>query len=336
MTQTTDVVVIGAGPVGLFTVFQCGMLKLKCHIIDALTMVGGQCAALYPEKPIYDIPGFPQILAMNLVDQLQEQATPFEPVYHLGEQVVTIKPVGDRFEVTTDKNTMIDTGAVIIAAGVGAFGPNKPPIPGLEEYEQTGAVQYYVKARKDFAGKKIVIAGGGDSALDWILSLQGVAETISVVHRRPKFRGAPDTIDKVHQLADAGLIDLVIPYQLHSLKGSDGKLEAVVVQTLEGAERELPADVLLPFYGLAMNIGPIVDWGLNLEHNHIVINQETSETNIPGIFAVGDIARYNNKLKLILCGFAEAAQAAHTARQRLHPDEVFHFEYSTTQGVPGK
>ena len=332
----TDVVIIGAGPVGLFTIFECGMLKLKCHVIDALGMIGGQCAALYPEKPIYDIPGFPQILAADLVQNLQTQAAPFAPTYHLGEQVVKVTPTDGRFTVETDKQTIINAGAVIIAAGVGAFGPNKPPLEGLEEYENTGAVQYYVKSKQDFAGKKIVIAGGGDSALDWVLSLQEVAEKIYVVHRRPKFRGAPDTIDKVHQLADAGLIDLVIPYQLHSLKGAGGQLEAVVVQTLDGTEKELEADILLPFYGLAMNIGPILEWRLNLEHNHIIIDQATTETSIPGIYAVGDIARYNNKLKLILCGFAEAAQAAHAARHRLHPDAAFHFEYSTTQGVPGK
>ena len=333
--HTTDVTIIGAGPVGLFTIFQCGMLKLKCHVIDTLEMVGGQCAALYPEKPIYDIPGFPQIQAADLIENLKKQAEPFNPTYHLGEQVIKVTKVADRFEIETDQNTKINAGVIIIAAGVGAFGPNKPPIDGLEEYEKSGAVQYFIKSKNDFAGKKVVIAGGGDSALDWVLSLQGIASKIYVVHRRPKFRGAPDTIDKVHQLADAGLIDLVIPYQLDSLIGCNGVLDSVVVKTLEGQERLLQADVLLPFYGLAMNLGPIADWGLNLDHNHITINQETAETNIPGIFAVGDIARYNNKLKLILCGFAESAQAAHTARNRLHPNEVFHFEYSTTQGVPG-
>lgn len=334
----TDVVVIGAGPAGLFSVFECGMLKMKCHVIDALDAIGGQLSALYPEKPIYDIPGYPKVLAADLVHNLEQQVAPFEPVYHLNQQVVTLIPYdGDRWLVETTKGTRLNAGAVIIAAGVGAFGPNRPPLEGVEAFEGQGTgigIHYLVKRRDDFAGKKVVIAGGGDSAVDWALSLSEVAESLAIVHRRPKFRAAPESADKLHKLADAGVIDLVVPYQLAGLEGDKGRLSAVVVADLDGNQRTLDADVLLPFFGLSQNIGPIADWGLTLEHNHITVSQETMATDKPGIFAIGDIITYPGKLKLILSGFAEAATAAHSARAHLHPGEELHFEYSTTQGVP--
>lgn len=332
----TDVVVVGAGPVGLFAVFECGMVRLKCHVVDALESAGGQCAALYPEKPIYDIPGHPRILAADLIDRLVEQAAPFAPVYHFGRNVETLTREPDgRWRVGLSDGATLLAPAVIIAAGVGAFGPNRPPLAGLEDYEGRG-VFYLVRRREDFRGKRVVIAGGGDSAVDWAISLAEVAERVMVVHRRPKFRAAPESAARLQALADAGQIDLVVPYQLHGLEGSDGRLSAVTVATLEGEVRRLEADVLLPFFGLASNLGPIAEWGLNMDRNLIAVQQATCATSAPGVFAVGDIAHYPGKLKLILSGFAEAAAAAHAAHAVAHPDEVLHFEYSTTSGVPGQ
>ena len=331
----TDVAIVGAGPVGLFAVFECGMLKMRCHVLDALDMHGGQCAALYPEKPIYDIPGYPRIGAAELVDRLVEQAAPFAPVYHLGQPVETIAGTADGgFVLATASGTRVNARAVIIAAGVGAFGPNRPPLADLAAYEGK-SVFYLVRRREDFRGKRVVIAGGGDSAVDWVLSLAEVAERVIVVHRRAKFRAAPDSAARLQQLADDGRIDLVIPYQLHGLEGAGGQLSHVVVADLDGVIKRLPADALLAFFGLAMNLGPIAEWGLNLERNHIVVDPSTSATSAPGIFAIGDIATYPNKLKLILSGFAEAAMAAHAIYPLVHPGEALHFEYSTTKGVPG-
>jgi thioredoxin reductase (NADPH) len=332
--HTTDVAIIGAGPVGLFAVFECGMLKMQCHVIDSLDVIGGQCTALYPEKPIYDIPGYPAIDAAELVLKLEAQAAPFHPVYHLGAQVTSLTPVGERWRVGTANGVTVDARAIIVAAGVGAFGPNRPPLDDIERYEGT-SVFYLVKRREDFRGKRVVIAGGGDSALDWTLALADIAAHVYVIHRRPKFRGAPESVARMEALAKAGRIELVVPYQLGRLEGGDGQISAVVVKTLEGEERRLEADMLLPFFGLSMNLGPIADWGLNLDHSHIVVDPASCATSRPGIFAVGDIARYPGKLKLILSGFAESAMAAHAIHPLVHPGEVLHFEYSTTKGVPG-
>ncbi|HEY9549911.1 MAG TPA: NAD(P)/FAD-dependent oxidoreductase [Kiloniellaceae bacterium] len=336
---TTDVAVIGAGPVGLFAVFECGMLKLRCHVIDTLEMIGGQCSALYPEKPIYDIPGYPRIVAQELVDRLVEQAAPFAPVYHLGQQVTGLARLdserGDAacWRVTTSAGAVIDATAVVIAAGCGAFGPNRPPLPGLEDYEAT-SVHYLVQRRESFRGRRIVIAGGGDSAVDWANSLAELAEKVYVVHRRAKFRAAPESVERLHRLAAAGKVELVIPYQLAALEGDGRRLSGVVVADLEGHRRLLPADSLLPFFGLSMNLGPIAGWGLELEHHHVTVNPATGETNHAGIFAIGDIAHYHGKLKLILTGFSEAAIVAHAIRPLVYPDEALHWEYSTTKGVP--
>jgi thioredoxin reductase (NADPH) len=333
--HVTDVVVVGAGPVGLFAIFECGMVKLRCHVVDALDAIGGQCTALYPEKPIYDIPGHPRIDAADLVRALGEQAAPFAPVYHLGQTVDRLEKRNDgTWRVTTSKGVEIVAKAVLIAAGVGAFGPNRPPLDGIERYEG-GAVQYYVKRREDFRGKRVVIAGGGDSAVDWALSLSDVAQRVMVVHRRPKFRAAPDSEAKLKALADANKLDLVIPYQLDSLEGDGRSLHAVVVATLDGAKKRLEADTLLPFFGLAMELGPIAEWGLDLERGLIAVDPATCATNLPGVFAIGDIATYPGKLKLILCGFSEAAMAARAIYPLAHPDTPLHFEYSTTSGVPG-
>ena len=331
---TTDIAVIGAGPAGLFTIFQAGMLKMQCHVIDTLDFIGGQCTALYPEKPIYDIPAHPAIDAQDLIEKLKTQAEPFNPTYHLGQQVTKFQKNADgSFTLNTSKGTTIQAKAIIIAAGCGAFGPNRPPLAGLEEYEGK-SVFYMVGRRKDFLDKTVVIAGGGDSAVDWALSLAYVAKKLYVVHRRPKFRCAPESAARLAKLADEGQIELVTPYQLAGLAGNNGQLEEVIVKTLDGEERRLEADSLLPFFGLSMDLGPIADWKLDLEHKHITVAPASMETSIPGIFAVGDIATYPGKLKLILNGFAEAATATHAAHPLVYPDQALHFEYSTTSGVP--
>jgi thioredoxin reductase (NADPH) len=336
MTQTahtTDIVIIGAGPVGLFAIFQAGMLKMRTHVIDTLDALGGQCTALYPEKPIYDIPAHPSILAQDLIGKLTDQAAPFSPTYHLGQRVEKIEKQGKNWVVTTSAGTTIACKAVIIAAGCGAFGPNRPPMDNLEAFEEK-SIRYMVTRREDYRGNKVVIAGGGDSAVDWAISLSELTEKLYVVHRRPKFRCAPESADKLDALAKSGKIEMVIPYQLDSLEGENGQISAVVVKTLDGQARKLEADYLLPFFGLSMELGPIASWGLNLTGNHIAVTQATMETSSKGIFAVGDIATYEHKLKLILSGFAEAASACHAAHAIVHPGEVLHFEYSTTSGVP--
>ncbi len=329
----TDIVIIGAGPVGLFTVFECGMLKMQTHVIDSLEAVGGQCTALYPEKPIYDIPAYPSINAAELIDKLVEQSAPFKPHFHLGQQVIGLEKQGDDWQVTTSKGVEITAKAVIIAGGCGAFGPNRPPLQGLEQYEGT-SVFYMVAHKADYAGKRIVIAGGGDSAVDWAIALADIAEHIYFVHRRAKFRAAPESIARLEQLCQTrDNIEMVIPYQLHGLQGENGILNTVEVATLEGEVRTLPANVLLPFFGLAMELGPINDWGLQLEMSHIKVNPATMQTNHQGIFAVGDIASFAGKLKLILCGFSEAAVAAHNAYSCVNQGKTLHFEYSTSKGV---
>ena len=334
--QETDVAIIGAGPVGLFAVFECGMLGLKCHVIDALAAPGGQCSALYPEKPIYDIPGHPMIEAAALITRLEEQAAPFAPVYHLGQQVERLVRMEDgRYRIETGRGTAIAARAVIVAAGVGAFGPNRPPLDGIEAFEGK-SVFYLVTRREAFRGLRIVIAGGGDSAVDWAISLAEVAARVMVVHRRAKFRAAPESAARLDALAKAGKIDLVIPYQLAGLDGADGRLAGVTVADLDGKTKRLDADVLLPFFGLSMNLGPIAQWALALDHHRITVSPATCMSSAEGIFAIGDIAAYPGKLKLILSGFAEAALAAHAIYPLIHPGEALHFEYSTTKGVPGK
>jgi thioredoxin reductase (NADPH) len=331
----TDVAIIGAGPVGLFAVFECGMLKMRCAVIDSLEAVGGQCMALYPEKPIYDIPAYPKIEAAALIEKLAEQAAPFAPLYFLDQQVTALTRETDgRFRLETSRGAVIVARAVVIAAGVGAFGPNRPPLAGLEAYEGK-SVFYLVKNRKDFAGKRVVIAGGGDSAVDWALSLSELAAKVYVVHRRDKFRAAPESVAQMRALAASGKVEMVIPYQLEALQGEGGVLAGVEVSDLDGARRVLEADVLLPFFGLAMNLGPIAEWGLDMVKSHIHVEAASVETSVKGIFAIGDIASYPGKLKLILTGFAEAALAAHGAYALVHPGEALHFEYSTTKGPPG-
>ncbi len=332
----TDIAIIGAGPVGLFAIFEAGMLKMKCHVIDTLDFIGGQCTALYPEKPIYDIPAHPSITGEQLIANLDAQAAAFSPTYHLGQQVTKLEKQKDgNWLLTTSKDVKITAKAVIISAGCGAFGPNRPPIEGIEAYEGK-SVFYMVGKKEEFRGKRVVIAGGGDSAVDWAISLADVAEKIYVVHRRQKFRCAPESEDRLRRLATEGKpnVELVIPYQLDSLQGKNGQISTVTVATLQGEKKALEADILLPFFGLAMELGPIADWGLGLEKSHIKVHPTTLATTAEGIFAIGDIATYENKLKLILNGFAEASLACYSARKIVYPNQDFHFEYSTTQGVP--
>jgi thioredoxin reductase (NADPH) len=332
----TDVAIIGAGPVGLFAAFELGMLKLRCVLIDALAELGGQCMALYPEKPIYDIPAHPAIEASELIAQLERQIAPFAPPRLLGRRVERLDGASGGFTLGTDRGDVVKAKAVILAAGAGAFGPNRPPLEDLPAYEATGAVQYYVRRREDLRGRRVVIAGGGDSAVDWALALRGIAASIQVVHRRPKFRAAPDSAAQLDAAAARGEVDMVIPYQLHALHGTAGMLESVEVADLDGRTKHLPADVLLPFFGLSMDLGPIAGWGLALERHHIAVAHATCQTSTPGIFAIGDVATYDGKLKLILQGFSEAAMAAHAIHPIVFPDTALHFEYSTSKGVPAE
>jgi thioredoxin reductase (NADPH) len=332
--ESVDVAIVGAGPVGLFAVFECGMLDMGAHVFDALPAPGGQCAALYPEKPIYDIPGYPRIDAAELIDRLMEQAAPFRPEFHLGAAVSGIAAAGDGFSLETVAGKRVAARAIVIAAGAGAFGPNRPPLSGISDFEGK-SVFYLVRRREDFRGRRVVIAGGGDSAVDWALSLAEIAERVLVVHRRPRFRAAPQSAALLQRFAEEGRIDLVIPYQLHALEGDGGQLSAVIVADLAGNTRRLDADCLLPFFGLATDLGPLAGWGLDIEHHYIRVDPATCATSRPGIFAIGDIATYPGKLKLILSGFAEAALAAHAIYPLVHPGQALHFEYSTTKGVPG-
>ena len=329
----TDVAIIGAGPTGLFAVFECGMLKMRAVVIDTLEAIGGQCSALYPEKPIYDIPAHPAIEGAELVARLEQQAAPFAPTYLLGRRVETLVPGEGGFTLTTSAGDVVQAKAVIIAAGAGAFGPNRPPLDGLPGYEAGGGVRYLVARREEFRGKRVVIAGGGDSAVDWALSLKDVAAKVTVVHRRPKFRAAPETAAQLEAAAGRGEVEMAIPYQLHGLEGDGTTLTGVQLATLKGEVKTVPADHLLAFFGLSMELGPIAEWGLGLAHSHVAVNPATCETNIPGVHAIGDIASYPGKLKLILQGFAEAAMAAHAIHPRVFPGQALHFEYSTSKGV---
>ncbi|MCW8086721.1 NAD(P)/FAD-dependent oxidoreductase [Sabulicella glaciei] len=329
----TDVCIVGAGPCGLFAVFECGMLKMRCAVVDTLEEIGGQCAALYPEKPIFDIPAHPRIEGAKLIEQLAEQALPFEPRYLLGQRVDALREDGEGFTLRTSADRTIRCKAVILAAGAGAFGPNRPPLDHLPDYEATGAVRYMVTKREEFRGKRVVIAGGGDSAVDWALSLKDIAR-VTMVHRRDKFRAAPESARQLAEAAARGEVEMAIPYQLHGLEGTAGQLSAVVLATLKGEEKRVEADHLLAFFGLSMELGPIAEWGLGIEHKHVRVDPATCMTNVPGVHAIGDIATYPGKLKLILQGFSEAAMAAHAIHPRVFPGEALHFEYSTSKGVP--
>lgn len=319
----SDVIIVGAGPVGLFAVFELGLLDLKCQLVDILDKPGGQCAELYPEKPIYDIPGLPVVTGQELTDRLLEQIKPFKPCFHLGQMAASIERAGDAWKLTTDTGSVLTAPVLVIAAGGGSFMPKKPPIPGIEAYEGT-SVFYAVRKMESFRGKDIAIAGGGDSALDWTLSLQPIAKSLTLIHRRDDFRAAPDTVNKMRALVADGRMKLQIA-GITGLAGADGQLSAV--QTDKG---DIACDTLLAFYGLTMKLGPVAEFGLNLHENLIPVDTEKFQTSKPGIFAIGDINHYPGKLKLILSGFHEAALMAQEAFRVCRPGEKLRFQYTTS------
>ncbi|MDR7819092.1 NAD(P)/FAD-dependent oxidoreductase [Riemerella anatipestifer] len=331
---TTDLLIIGAGPTGLFTVFKAGLLKLKCHIIDALPQPGGQLAELYPKKPIFDIPGYPSVNAGELVDNLMEQIKQFQPGFTLAETAVSLEKIDDEwFEVITNKGTVHRAKAVAIAGGLGTFEPRKPLLENLEKYEENG-VEYFVKDPEVFRDKKIVIAGGGDSALDWSIFLSNVAKEVTLVHRRNEFRGALDSVEKVQELKNQGKINLVTPAEVVELKGSN-TLESIVIER-EGEKTEIETDYFIPLFGLTPKLGPIADWGLEIEKNSIKVNNALDyQTNREGIYAIGDINTYPGKLKLILCGFHEATLMCQSVYNRLNPGKKYVLKYTTVSGVDG-
>lgn len=325
----TDVVIVGAGPVGLFAVFELGLLDLKAHVIDILDRPGGQCAELYPEKPIYDIPGFPVVTGQGLVDNLMEQIKPFHPTFHFSRQVETLERQPDgRFLLTTDAEESFLTKVVVIAAGGGSFQPKRPPVPGIEAYEGT-SVFYAVRKMEAFRDQDILIVGGGDSALDWTLNLQPIARRVTLLHRRDEFRAAPHSVEQMRRLVAEGTMDLAIG-QVTGLKGEAGQLSAATVKRADGTVDDIPATRMLPFFGLTMKLGPIAGWGLNLHENLVPVNTENFETSEKGIFAIGDINWYPGKLKLILSGFHEGALMAQAAKRIVAPGERIVFQYTTS------
>ena len=331
----TDILIIGAGPTGLFTVFEAGLLKLKCHLIDALPQPGGQCSEIYPKKPIYDIPAYPEILAGDLTDKLLEQIKAFEPGFTLGERAETIEKLeDDTFIVTTNKGTKHHAPIVAIAGGLGSFEPRKPPIPNIADFEDAG-VEYIIRDPEVYRDKKVVIAGGGDSALDWAIFLTDIASEVSLVHRRNEFRGALDSVDKVQELKDAGKITMITPAEVTGILG-DEKVTGVSIVKNGEEKIKLEVDHFIPLFGLSPKLGPIGNWGLDIEKNAIKVNNALDyQTNIPGIYAIGDVNTYPGKLKLILCGFHEATLMCQSAYKRIHPNKKYVMKYTTVGGVEG-
>jgi thioredoxin reductase (NADPH) len=331
--KETDILIIGAGPVGLFTVFEAGLLKLKCHLVDALPQVGGQLSEIYPKKPIYDIPGYPSVLAGELVDNLMEQIMPFNPSFTLGERAEQIKKDDSgKFILTTNKGTEIKASVIAIAGGLGCFEPRKPPIDNIGEFEEHG-VEYIIKDPDFYKDKNIVIAGGGDSALDWTIILADIAKQVTLVHRRTSFRGALDSVDKVMELAESGKINLLTNAQVVELNGNS-KIESVGIK-MEDKVIDYPTNHFIPLFGLSPKLGPISDWGLNLTKNAIDVNTLDYSTNVEGIYAIGDINNYEGKLKLILCGFHEATLMCQSAFRYIYPDQKLSFKYTTVTGIAG-
>ncbi len=328
----TDAVIVGAGPVGLFAVFELGLLDIKAHLIDILDRPGGQCAELYPEKPIYDIPGFPEVSGQGLVDNLMKQIEPFHPTFHFSEMVTSVECAGTAeapsFIVKTDNDKIFECKVVLVAAGGGSFQPKKPPIAGIEAYEAK-SVFYAVRKMEAFRGKRVMIVGGGDSALDWTLNLHPLAERITLVHRRDDFRAAPHSVNAMRELVTSGKMDLMIG-QVMEVKGENGELSHAIVRGNDKSTTEVPCNAMLPFFGLTMKLGPIAEWGLQLNENLVPVDTEKFETSTPGIFAVGDINTYPGKLKLILSGFHEVALAAQKAHRYVYPDKKLTFQYTTS------
>lgn len=328
----TDICIVGAGPVGLFAVFEAGLLKMRCHLIDVLPQVGGQLSEIYPRKPIYDIPGYPAIDAQDLVDNLMEQIAPFKPTFTLGERVEELQRQADgSYYVVTNEGTVVHAQVIVIAGGLGCFEPRKPELPGLAEFEGKG-VTYMVRNPDDYAGKRIVIAGGGDSALDWTNHLADIAAEVTLVHRSDSFRGAPDMADRVFQLAQAGRIRLLLQSNLNSVSGN-GALSEVVVKDKQNKLTSIQADALIPLFGLSPKLGPIANWGLNVQASAIAVDTLDYSTGVERIYAIGDINTYPGKLKLILCGFHEAALMAQSAFKYVYPDQRLSFKYTTVNGI---
>jgi len=332
---STDIAIVGAGPVGLFAVFEAGLLKMRCHLIDFLPQVGGQLSEIYPKKPIYDIPGYPSVLAGELVEQLMKQAAPFQPTFTLGERIDRLEKRDERdFVLTTHLGTQIHCKAVVIAGGLGCFEPRKPEVENLSRFENGKGVYYMVLDPETFRNKNVIIAGGGDSALDWTLFLAELCQELVLVHRSESFRGAPDSVQKVMRLAESGRIKLHLNAAIDRVEG-DAVLQEVVVKSIKDGFQPITyrCDALIPLFGLSPKLGPIEGWNLNLDKNAIAVNTEDYSTNIPGIYAIGDINTYPNKLKLILCGFHEAALMSHSAYKYIHPGIKYTMKYTTVQGV---
>ncbi|RIK97118.1 MAG: ferredoxin--NADP(+) reductase [Proteobacteria bacterium] len=325
----TDVLIIGAGPCGLFAVFELGLLDMRAHVVDILDRPGGQCAELYPEKPIYDIPGIPLVTGQELTDALMEQIKPFHPTFHLGEMIESLEKTGDPgFRATTDAGKVFEAKVVVIAAGGGSFQPKRPPVPGIEAYEGT-SVHYAVRRMEDFRGRDVLIVGGGDSALDWTLNLHPLAKRITLVHRRDDFRAAPHSVEQMRALVADGRMDLKIG-QITELQGEGGKLAGATIKGGDGTVAQIACDAMLPFFGLTMKLGPVANWGIDLENNLILVDTAAFETSVPGIFAIGDINTYPGKLKLILSGFHEGALMAQKAHRYVFPDKRLVFQYTTS------
>ena len=331
---TTDIVIIGAGPVGLFAIFEAGLLKMRCHLVDYLPQVGGQLSEIYPKKPIYDIPGYPSVLAQELVDNLMLQAKPFNPTFTLGERIESLQKNDEQdFVLTTNMGTVINAKIVVIAGGLGCFEPRKPEIENLQKYENGKGVNYMILDPEKYRNQKMVIAGGGDSALDWAIFLSDVCSELTLVHRSESFRGAPDSVNKVMQLAQQGKINLLLNSSIASISGKN-VLETVEIENLKTQQKtNLSTDNLIPLFGLSPKLGPIENWGLNLDKNAIEVNTVDYSTNISGVYAIGDINSYPNKLKLILCGFHEAALMSHSAYKYINPGIKYTMKYTTVQGV---
>jgi thioredoxin reductase (NADPH) len=326
----TDALIIGAGPCGLFAVFELGLLDIKTHLVDILDKIGGQCAELYPEKPIYDIPGIPLVTGQGLCDALMMQIKPFGPAFHLQEMVETLEKIGDPlFRVTTDRGNVFEAKVIVIAAGGGSFQPKRPPIPGIEAYEAT-SVFYSVRQMEAFRDKRVLIVGGGDSALDWTLNLAPLASHLTLLHRRSEFRAAPDSVNKMMALVGAGKVDFVLG-QVSELQGEGGRIARAIVKRNDGSKFEIACDALLPFFGLTMKLGPVADWGMEMKDGeYILVDTATFESSVPGIFAIGDINWYPGKLKLILSGFHEGALMAQKAHRYIYPDKRLVFQYTTS------
>jgi thioredoxin reductase (NADPH) len=331
----TDVLIIGAGPCGLFAVFELGLLDMKVHLVDILDKLGGQCAELYPEKPIYDIPGIPFVTGQGLTDALLDQIKPFNPTFHLNEMVETIEKIGDPgFRVTTDAGQVFECKVLVISAGGGSFQPKRPPVPGIEAYEGT-SVFYAVRKMEQFRDKDLLIVGGGDSALDWTLNLHPIARRVTLLHRRDDFRAAPHSVEQMRALVEGGKIDLKIG-QVTALQGEGGMLSGAVVKGSDNTSFKVDCNTLLPFFGLTMKLGPVANWGIKLENNLVPVETASFETNVPGIFAIGDINTYPGKKKLILSGFHEAALTAFAIQHHLFPEKRQFLQYTTTSPIMQK